>query len=125
MKFSDCTGTIVRLCDDMSLDFRSKGKALYELLSKCSVGDIVHHMDHAGLIPECFKHDSTEEKLYAKYCDALLARALCELGLEAKIIEERADSADVFAKGGGYTIVGDAKAFRLSRTARNQKRIGT
>jgi hypothetical protein len=33
----------------------------------------------------------------------------------------RADSADVEGATKDYTIVGDAKAFRLSRTAKNQK----
>lgn len=33
----------------------------------------------------------------------------------------RGNSADVFGKTNDYTIVGDAKTFRLSRTAKNQK----
>ena len=82
---------------------------------------LLRHLDEAGIIPERFDHDSTEEKLFAKYCDALLTRALRELGLEAGLIEERADAADVLAAFGSYKLVGDAKAFRLSRTAKNQK----
>lgn len=36
---------------------------------------------------------------------------------------ERGDAADVFAESSiyGYTLVADAKAFRMSRTAKNQK----
>jgi type II restriction enzyme len=41
--------------------------------------------------------------------------------LKASVIEARADTADVEAEGPGYKVVGDAKAFRLSRTAKNQK----
>jgi type II restriction enzyme len=37
------------------------------------------------------------------------------------VLEERGDSADVQARGSGYSLVADAKAFRLSRTAKNQK----
>ena len=68
-------------------------------------------------------HDSTEEKLFAKASDAVLARAFRELGLKASVITERADTADVVIESvyHGYTMVADAKAFRLSRTAKNQK----
>lgn len=37
------------------------------------------------------------------------------------MIAERADAADVQARAKGYSLVADAKAFRLSRTAKNQK----
>lgn len=45
------------------------------------------------------------------------------LGLKSKAITERADSADVLAKSTfhRYSLVADAKCFRLSRTAKNQK----
>lgn len=74
-----------------------------------------------GVIPEAFDHDSSEEKLWAKYCDILLAAALNTFGMKASVIRARGNSADVFAEGPNYTLVGDAKAFRLSRTAKNQK----
>ncbi|KWT82638.1 HindIII family type II restriction endonuclease [Candidatus Magnetominusculus xianensis] len=76
-----------------------------------------------GAIPENIDHDSTEEKLYAKTSDIILAKCFHELGLHADITRERANCADIVAKSPihGYTLVGDAKAFRLSRTAKNQK----
>jgi type II restriction enzyme len=37
------------------------------------------------------------------------------------VLTERADAADVEAVGLNYSLVADAKAFRLSRTAKNQK----
>ena len=42
-------------------------------------------------------------------------------GLASIVLSERADAADVEAVGPGYSFVADAKAFRLSRTAKNQK----
>jgi hypothetical protein len=81
----------------------------------------VAHVEYAGVIPESYSHDSSEEKLFAKYCDYLLAKALAELGMKSSVIEGRADSADVIAEVRKYSVVGDAKAFRLSRTAKNQK----
>jgi len=121
MKYNQVVEQIVIISNDDSLDFTKKSAKVQQQLDDCSKADIQNHLLYAGVIPECFAHDSTEEKLFAKYCDSLLARALCELGLDAHAIKERADAADVLAKGGNYTLVGDAKAFRLSRTAKNQK----
>ena len=74
-----------------------------------------------GIIPELLEHDSSEEKLWAKYCDILLAQTWTHLSIPAEVLRARGDSADVFGKTHNYSIVGDAKAFRLSRTAKNQK----
>lgn len=83
---------------------------------------LVEALLECGAIPEAFEHDSSQEKLWAKYCDILLAMGLRELGLNASVIRARGNSADVLATAGDdYTLVGDAKAFRLSRTAKNQK----
>ena len=121
MKYDQVRCTIVSLAVNDALDFQSRGDQLTELIDSLPEEDILDHLDHTGVIPEAFGHDSTEEKLYAKYCDALLARALALLGMETEVIQERGDSADVLARLEGYSVVGDAKAFRLSRTARNQK----
>lgn len=87
-------------------------------ISKVELGEALLN---CGIIPELFAHDSSEEKLWAKYCDILLAEALTFLGVQAEVLRARGNSADVFGKAAGYSIVGDAKAFRLSRTAKNQK----
>jgi type II restriction enzyme len=76
-----------------------------------------------GAIPEDIGHDSTEEKLYAKVSDIVLAKCFQELGLRASVNKERANCADVLAQSQfhNYSLIGDAKSFRLSRTAKNQK----
>jgi hypothetical protein len=74
-----------------------------------------------GILPEMFAHDSSEEKLWAKFSDILLAKSLNFLGIEAEVLGARGNSADVYGRTTKYTIVGDAKTFRLSRTAKNQK----
>jgi type II restriction enzyme len=85
--------------------------------------DFTDIIEQIGTIPEEIKHDSTEEKLFAKISDAVLSRAFRELGLKSEMLSERADCADVIAKSDifGYTLVADAKTFRMSRTAKNQK----
>jgi type II restriction enzyme len=82
---------------------------------------LTDHLALCGSIPEHYGHDSSEEKLYSKYTDALLAVVFRYVGLTSLVIEERADAADVEAVGKDYSLVADAKAFRLSRTAKNQK----
>jgi len=79
------------------------------------------HLRVCGAMPELYGHDSSEEKLYSKYTDAVISESLTAIGLKSAVITARADAADVQARGGGYSLVADAKAFRLSRTAKNQK----
>lgn len=79
------------------------------------------HLHLAGVIPEVFGHDSTEEKLFAKYSDTVLALAFEAMGCAAEVIVERAGRADVDVYFDDVHLVADAKAFRLSRTAKNQK----
>ena len=76
-----------------------------------------------GIIPEDIPHDSTEEKIYAKAADIVLAKCFQELGLSSIVVKQRSGCADVVAKSifHNYSLVADAKAFRLSRTAKNQK----
>ena len=88
-----------------------------------TVDDFIGILEQIGTIPESIEHDSTEEKLFAKASDAVLARAFREIGLKSAVLSERANSADVQAESPifGYSVVADAKAFRMSRTAKNQK----
>ncbi len=76
---------------------------------------------HCGIIPEQYAHDSSEEKLWAKYCDILLNITFNFLDIRSDVIRVRGDSADIRGISSSYSIVADAKAFRLSRTAKNQK----
>lgn len=94
---------------------------LEKRVMKFTQKQLVEALLECGVIPEAFEHDSSQEKLWAKYCDILLAMGLRELGLTANVIRTRGNSADVRATAADYILVGDAKAFRLSRTAKNQK----
>jgi len=94
---------------------------LEEYLSKMTKQELSENLIQCGVLPEMFEHDSSEEKIWAKFSDIILAKALNYLGIQADVLGARGNSADVFGKTGEYTIVGDAKTFRLSRTAKNQK----
>ena len=82
---------------------------------------LLDHLRLCGTVPEHYGHDSSEEKLYSKYTDAVIAESLDAVGLTSMIITTRSAAADVQARCGSYSLVADAKAFRLSRTAKNQK----
>ena len=85
-------------------------------------GNIINIVKEIGTIPESIEASSSEEKLYSKASDIVLARCFVELGLKAKAVSERGNSADIMAESmHGYTLVADAKTFRMSRTAKNQK----
>lgn len=90
-------------------------------LTKNGTSALIDHLRLCGSIPEEYEHDSSEEKLYSKYTDNLLSFAFKEIGLKSIVLTERADAADVEAVAKDFSFVADAKAFRLSRTAKNQK----
>ena len=94
---------------------------LEEKFSEITKDELSSSLLECGIIPELLEHDSSEEKLWAKYCDILLAQTWTHLSIPAEVLRARGDSADVFGRTHNYSIVGDAKAFRLSRTAKNQK----
>jgi hypothetical protein len=96
----------------------------FEFLEKniqLSKQDLSNNLIQMGVLPEVFAHDSSEEKNWAKLSDIILSQALNFLGIESEVLRARGNSAYVFGKTKNYTIVGDAKTFRLSRTAKNQK----
>lgn len=82
---------------------------------------LVKELIQVGIMPEVFEHDSSEEKLWSKFSDIILAKSLDHLGLKSEVLRTRGNSADVYSKTKNYTLVSDAKCFRLSRTAKNQK----
>lgn len=106
-KFGDDSAKVDR---ELAAEFKQEG-----------VSALLDHLRLCGAIPEHYGHDSSEEKLYSKYTDALLAHAYQSIGLTSLVLPERADSADVEAVAANYSLVADAKVFRLSRTAKNQK----
>lgn len=99
---------------------RVEAELSYEI-GKNGLQALLDHLRLCSSIPESYNHDSSEEKLYSKYTDALIAAAYDAIGLKSLVLTERADAADVEVVGKDYSFVADAKVFRLSRTAKNQK----
>lgn len=105
-------------------DFRSATEEIKKYINSITDTDFKEIVKQIGTIPESFEHDSSEEKLYSKASDIVLSRCFRMLGLASRALDERGDSADIIAEsqvGYNYSLVADAKCFRLSRTAKNQK----
>lgn len=95
---------------------------LTEKVDRLTKECVINIVREIGNIPETIEASSTEEKLYSKASDIILARCFTELGLKSRAVSERGNSADIIAESiHGYTLVADAKTFRMSRTAKNQK----
>jgi type II restriction enzyme len=104
-------------------NFENSTETIQKLVFALNQNDLIQIITEIGAIPEDIGHDSTEEKLYAKVSDIVLSKCFQELGLKSTVNKERANCADVVAKSKfhEYSLVGDAKSFRLSRSAKNQK----
>lgn len=103
-------------------NFKLSGNDIESYIQSLSKDDFIEIVKEIGTIPEVIEASSTEEKLYSKASDIVLARCFSEIGLKTKALSERGNSADIVAESHhGYTLVADAKTFRLSRTAKNQK----
>lgn len=102
-------------------DFQRLEKELSREISQFGLDALLDHVRLCGNIPELYEHDSSEEKLYSKYTDAILSEVYKFFGFKSIVLSERANSADVEVFTNSYSFVADAKTFRLSRTAKNQK----
>ena len=123
MKFDELKLIIKSESQNISNSFDESSEIISSAIFALDKQNIIELTKEIGAIPEDISHDSTEEKLYSKATDILLAKIFHELGFQSIVNKERANCADVIVKSQlhGYTFVADAKAFRLSRTAKNQK----
>lgn len=114
---------ISRLSGDFGLDAEKIEEKMCAEIKKEGIATLLGHLRLCGTIPERYGHDTSEEKLYSKYTDVVIHEAYLAMGFNSLVLKERADVADVecVCVNDDYSFVADAKAFRLSRTAKNQK----
>ncbi len=112
---------ISRLSGDFGVDSDRIEQEISEEIERGGTTPLLGHLRLCGAIPEGYGHDSSEEKLYSKYTDVVIHEAYTVMGFTSLVLKERADVADVECVWDDYSFVADAKAFRLSRTAKNQK----
>lgn len=108
---------------DLELDFKSQSEIIENFIEDQDKDGIIELVRFIGVLPEAIKASSSQEKLFSKAGDIILAKSLCLLNLNSKPLEQRSNAGDVVAMSieYNYGIVADAKSFRLSRTAKNQK----
>jgi HindIII restriction endonuclease len=112
---------ICRLSGNFGVDSDRVEQEISQEIRERGMTPLLGHLRLCGAIPERYGHDSSEEKLYSKYTDVVIHEAFMAIGLTSVVLKERADVADVECVCADYSFVADAKAFRLSRTAKNQK----
>ncbi len=112
---------LAKLSGSFSDDSTKLVEELRGEVTRDGLDSLIQHLHLCGAIPEQYGHDSSAEKLYSKYTDAVVSESLSAMGLSSSLILTRADAADVQARCADFSLVADAKAFRLSRTAKNQK----
>ncbi|MEY0234790.1 HindIII family type II restriction endonuclease [Providencia manganoxydans] len=112
---------IVKLSGNFVNDSSRVEQEIMDEVNKSGSSALMDHLRLCTAIPESYSHDSSEEKLYSKYTDALISECFKFMGLNSVVLTERADAADVEVSCDKYSFVADAKVFRLSRTAKNQK----
>lgn len=102
-------------------DVSRLGAEVQREISTEGTGVLLDHLRLCGAIPEAYRHDSSEEKLYSKYTDVLVSQTFRAMGCRSFVLAQRADAADVEVFADTFSFIADAKVFRLSRTAKNQK----
>ena len=109
------------LSGDFGVDADRVETEIQSEINNLGLSSLLGHLRLCGAIPENYNQNSSEEKLYSKYTDIIIHEAYKAIGLTSIVLETRSDSADVECVANHYSFVADAKAFRLSRTAKNQK----
>lgn len=69
-----------------------------------------------GWIPDLYPNDSSEETLYSKMIEVLVAEWGCRIGGTGECISIKSDHEDVKISIADSAIICDAKSFRLSRS---------
>ncbi len=87
MRFNELCSLINNLATTMT--FQEAGNQLEKLIFNCSKKDFMSLITEIGTIPEFIGHDSTEEKLYSKVSDIILAKCFISLGLKVIVLQER------------------------------------
>lgn len=120
MSFNHFIDTTIEL--SMTRKFAEASEEIKRYVNELDRQTVIDIVKEIGTIPECIEASSSSEKLFSKASDCILARCFSELGMPSIAVNERGNSADIIARSlHGYTLVADAKTFRLSRTAKNQK----
>ena len=71
---------ISHLSDSFSGDSARVEALLSQEINDQGIASLLGHLRLCGAIPEGYKHDSSEEKLYSKYIDIVIHEAFKKMG---------------------------------------------
>lgn len=71
---------------------------------------------HSGFIPDHYGHDSSEETLYTKFVEVVVAEWGSRVGFTMTLQKEKSSKEDVTFRSGGGVAVCDVKSYRLGRS---------
>jgi hypothetical protein len=104
-------------CWDSSPDTNKLASIYWGELKKLSNNDLSFLTLVTGYIPEFYGADSSQETLYSKLVEVLVAETFIRIGYtQTTIQKQKASKEDVTIRLPGKTIVCDAKTFRLGRS---------
>lgn len=68
---------------------RDAFEQIERLYANPSKEELSREIVQVGIMPEVFEHDSSEEKMWSKFSDVILAACLNHLGLKSHVIKNK------------------------------------
>ena len=101
----------------MDVDHECVAKSFMEYLKNdYSDEELCNLIACAGFIPDVYESDSSDETLFTKLIEVLVAEWATRMGYTAHFVKEKASYEDVNIVINEETVVCDAKSFRLGRS---------
>ena len=88
---------VSKIKSESSNNFVDATSNMVNFIESVNYSDFKDIVKEIGIIPESIQVSSTEEKLFSKTSDIVLARCFREIGLNAKPLDGRGDCADIIA----------------------------
>lgn len=89
---------------------------LQKCLSTKSDQELAFLVLHSGFIPDHYSHDGSEETLYTKFVEAVVAEWGSRVGFKMTLQKEKSSKEDVTFESGNRIVVCDVKSYRLGRS---------
>lgn len=116
---------IENFCNNQIKEYRKNKKDInheeisskfYSELIKTTNEDFCNILLCAGFIPDLYDPDSSEETLFTKLTEVLVAAWAVKMGFKSKFIKQKSSYEDIKIEIGKLGIACDAKSFRLGRS---------
>lgn len=89
---------------------------LQQTLKRKSNQELAFLVLHSGFIPDHYSHDGSEETLYTKFVEVVVAEWGSRIGFKMTLQKEKSSKEDVTFELGNRIAVCDVKSYRLGRS---------